>query len=343
MVACFGTGAEMTNRSEQITEFLAQSDWNNAARTSLAGDASTRRYERLINPDGKPAVLMDAPPESDENIRLFIQIARHLSANGFSAPEIYADDAETGLILLEDLGDDLFTRVISADPRTETQLYQSACDVLVQLHQIESPPLTAFDPPLMAEQAGLVFTSYQEGITGHSMPDKLALFQSTLRAILTEHTQAPPVMILRDYHAENLLWLPDRKGVAQVGLLDFQDAVIGHPAYDLVSLLQDIRRTVSPETEAATIRHYIDETATDKHLFKAAYAVLGVQRNLRILGVFARLAAEFGKPHYVDLIPRVWDHVMRGLQHPALTQLADILLPALPKPTPENLQHLRQS
>lgn len=333
----------MTDRAKQISAFLAQSEWASATRAPLAGDASARRYERLVNPDGKPAVLMDAPPNSGENIQPFIQVARHLSSHGFSAPEIYNSDVETGLILLEDLGDDLFTRVISADPQSETRLYQSACDVLVGLHQIECPTLTAFDPALMAEQAGLVFTGYQQGITGQPMSDTLATFQSVLQSILTEHTQATPVMILRDYHAENLLWLPDRVGVAQVGLLDFQDAVIGHPAYDLASLLQDIRRTVTSETEIATIIHYIAQTGTNEQQFQTAYAVLGVQRNLRILGVFARLATDLGKPHYVDLIPRVWGHVVRGLQHPALTQLADILIPALPEPTSENLQHLRQT
>lgn len=341
MVADFGTSIAMTDRFEQITAFLAQTDWANATRTFLAGDASARRYERLTNPDGITAVLMDAPPESGEKIQPFVQISRHLSAHGFSAPEIYAEDAEAGLILLEDLGDDLFTRVISADPQSETQLYQAACDVLIRLHQIDCPPLTVFDPSLMTEQAGLVFPSYQQVITGQPMPDALASFQTVLKDILARYTQAKPVMILRDYHAENLLWLPDRIGVAQVGLLDFQDALIGHPAYDLVSLLQDIRCTVSPETETATIRHYITQTGTDEQPFKTAYAVLGVQRNLRILGVFARLATEYGKPHYVDLIPRVWDHVTRGLQHPALTPLADILIPALPSGTPENLQHLR--
>jgi N-acetylmuramate 1-kinase len=333
----------MTDRSKTIAAFLATTEWANATRQPLAGDASARRYERLINPDGTPAVLMDAPPESGEYILPFLDISRHLSAHGFSAPEIYANDTETGLILLEDLGDDLFTRVIAANPQSETRLYQSACDVLLKLHQTDCPPLTLFDPLLMAEQASLVFSSYQQGITGQPMPDTLATFKSVMKDLLDKHNDAKPVMILRDFHAENLLWLPDRNGIAQVGLLDFQDAVIGHPAYDLVSLLQDIRRTVSPETEIATIRHYIEQTGVDDVSFRNAYAVLGVQRNLRILGVFARLATEYGKPNYINLIPQVWDHVARGLRHPALAQLAEILIPALPEPTPENLQFLRLS
>ncbi len=332
----------MTDRAKIIAAFLAETGWGNAIRNPLAGDASARRYERLKNPDGTTAVLMDAPPESGENILPFVQISRHLSTHGFSAPKIYAENAVTGLILLEDLGDDLFTRVISANPQSETPLYQAACDVLLKLHQADCPPLTVFDPPLMAEQAGLVFTSYQQRITGQQMPETLTTFKSVIKDLLNEHSDAKPVMILRDYHAENLLWLPDRAGVARVGLLDFQDAVIGHPAYDLVSLLQDIRRTVSSEAETATIRHYIKQSGVNEASFKTAYAVLGVQRNLRILGVFARLATDYGKPHYINLIPRVWDHVARGLQHPALSQLADILIPVLPEATPENLQYLRQ-
>lgn len=331
----------MIDRSQTIAALLAKTDWAEATQTPLAGDASARRYERLVNSDRSTAVLMDAPPETGEKTLQFVQIAQHLSAHGFSAPKILAHDAKAGLILLEDLGDDLFTRVISANPRSENQLYQAACDVLIKLHQTDCPPLTVFDPPLMTEQASLVFTSYQQGITGQPMPDTVATFKSVMMDLLSPHSGTKSVMILRDYHAENLLWLPDRDGVARVGLLDFQDAVIGHPAYDLVSLLQDIRRTVSSETETATIRHYIKQTGVDEMSFKTAYTVLGVQRNLRILGVFARLATEYGKPHYVDLIPRVWDHVARGLQHPDLTQLADILIPALPEPTPENLQILR--
>ncbi|MBV1896359.1 MAG: phosphotransferase [Rhodobacteraceae bacterium] len=332
----------MTDRTGIITAFLTETSWANATRTPLAGDASARRYERLKSSDGTTAVLMDAPPNTGEDTRPFIQISRYLSAHGFSAPKIYAENPVAGLVLLEDLGDDLFARVISASPRSETRLYQAACDVLLKLHQIPPPTLTVFDPTLMAEQAGLVFTSYQQGITGQPMPDTLAAFKSVLTDLLSKHSDTKHVMILRDYHAENLLWLPDRDGIARVGLLDFQDAVIGHPAYDLASLLQDIRRTVSPETESATIRHYLEQSGADEETFKAAYTLLGVQRNLRILGVFARLATDYGKPHYVDLIPGVWTHVMRGLQHPNLTQLAEILIPTLPKPSPENLQTLRQ-
>jgi len=151
------------------------------------------------------------------------------------------------------------------------------------------------------------------------------------------------VVIQRDFHAENMIWLPDRTGVQRVGLLDFQTAMLGHPAYDLVSMLQDVRRNVRPGTEMRMVNRYIAATGQNDHDFRTAYALLGVQRNLRILGVFARLATEYGKPQYVDLIPAAWAHLMRGLEHPALVTVADLLRGALPQPTPENLDRLRQT
>ena len=149
-------------------------------------------------------------------------------------------------------------------------------------------------------------------------------------------------MILRDYHAENLIWLPGRKGIARVGLLDFQDAMTGHRAYDLVSLLQDVRRDVPAGIETRMLARYIDGSGTNDHAFRTAYAVLGAQRNLRILGVFARLATDYGKPRYVDLIPRVWAHLVRDLDHPALAPVAQMLVDTLPAPSPETLQRLRR-
>ena len=150
----------------------------------------------------------------------------------------------------------------------------------------------------------------------------------------------PAVTVLRDYHAENLIWLPEREGARRAGLLDFQDAWIGHRAYDLVSLLQDARRDVSEETAAACMRHYLDGSGLDAERFEAACAVLGAQRNLRILGVFARLAVTRGNPRYIDLVPRVWHHLERDLAHPALAEVRRIL-DVLPAPTPSVLERLR--
>jgi len=332
----------MTDRASLADRFLAATSWAQAARAPLAGDASNRRYERLTDPaSGATAVLMDAPPDKGEDVRPFVAVARFLRDRGLSAPAIYAADPESGFLLLEDLGDALFARVLAADPAPERQLYEAATHVLIALHEAAPLDLPAYDPPLMAELAGLAFAKYRAGILGDDGGAALARFLPRFEDILRATTGGRRVVILRDYHAENLIWLPERSGPARVGLLDFQDAMLGHPAYDLVSLLQDIRRDVPAGIEIAMTDLYISATGSDDHAFRTAYAVLGAQRNLRILGVFARLATDYGKPHYVDMIPAVWAHLLRDLEHPALAPVAGLLLDALPPPTLEALDKLR--
>ena len=336
-------GIDMMNDRAQLADlFLAQTAWAHAQRAPLAGDASNRRYERLTDPETlATAVLMDAPPDKGEDVRPFVRIAHHLREQGLSAPEILNQDPEHGFLLLEDLGDALFARVVLQQPDLETTLYQRATDVLVALHQAPLPDLERYGPRLMAEMAGLAFAKYRTGIQGEADPMLQARFENRFEDILRLNIKGDMVLVQRDYHAENLLWLPDRDGVAQVGLLDFQDARAGHCAYDLVSLLQDARRDVPPGIEMRMIERYIAASGVDEHGFRTAYTILGVQRNLRILGVFARLSLENGKPHYIDLIPRVWDHFIRGLDHPALAPVADMLRESLPTPTTETLDRLR--
>lgn len=332
----------MTDRTTLADMFLAKTSWAHARRTPLAGDASARKYERLIDPNtGQTAVLMDAPTDKGEDIRPFIRITEYLRNLGLSAPEIIAQDTRHGFLLLEDLGDALFARVLKTSPDLEQQLYETATDVLVSLHQASPPQLDPYSPAVMADLANLALSKYARGITGQSDIGLEGKFIRLFGDILQQTTQTSPVLIQRDYHAENLLWLPDRPGLARVGLLDFQDAMSGHPAYDLVSLLQDARRDVSPEIEQAMITRYIDKSGCDDAAFRTAYAVLGAQRNLRIIGVFARLGTEHDKPHYVDLIPRVWTLLMRDLVHSALAPVADLILPALPKPGADNLKKLK--
>lgn len=332
----------MTNRADLIQAFLTRTPWSGARRQPLAGDASNRRYERLTDPDtGRTVVLMDAPPDKGEDVRPFVKVARYLHSIGLSAPEILAEDAEHGFLLLEDFGDDLFARVLERAPEKERELYDAATDVLVHLHAAPLPALDSYDPSLMTELSALAFTKYAEGILGTHDADARARFEHRFADILHQETSGTRVVTLRDYHAENLIWLPDRDGVRRVGLLDFQCAMLCHPAYDLVSLLQDVRRAVPAGVEMQMIQRYIAATGVDDHDFRTAYSVLGVQRNLRILGVFARLAMDYGKPHYIDLIPATWAHLMRDLEHPALVSLADLLRLALPEPTQENLARLR--
>jgi N-acetylmuramate 1-kinase len=330
----------MTDRSILADEFIARTDWSGSIRKPLAGDASNRRYERL-HLQGQSAVLMDAPREKGEDIGPFVHIARFLCDLGLSAPRILAEDPVHGFLLLEDLGDDLFARVIPRDPALEYPLYEAATDALIHLHRTPPPQgLAAYDPVVMLEMAALAWKWYLAGAMPANDASEQA-FRAAFGPVLRDYANEASVLIQRDYHAENLIWLPERTGAARVGLLDFQDAMAGHPAYDLVSVLQDARRDVPPEVEAAMIARYVGATGKDEESFRAAYAVLGVQRNLRILGVFGRLCIMGGKPHYIDLIPRVWGLLLRDLEHPALSPVADLIRDALPAPSDDILKGLK--
>ncbi len=332
----------MSDRDADLRSFLDGTPWADAEPSFLAGDASNRKYLRLTRAaTGETAVVMDAPPGKGEDTRPFIRVARYLTGVGLSAPKILAADEGSGFLILEDLSDALFARVIPDTPEREILLYSTATDLLAQLHQ-HAPPaeLEPYSPEMMADMAVLAFDWYLTGATGKNSPAR-ADFHSAVRTALDLHASQTDVLIQRDYHAENLLWLPDRTGVARVGLLDFQDAMLGHRAYDLVSLLQDARRDVTPLIETTMIERYVTSTRADPKQFGTAYQCLGAQRNLRILGVFARLCIRDGKAHYVDLIPRVWDHLQRDLDHPALADVARIARASLPQPAPETLKKLK--
>ncbi len=328
-------------RGQRRAALLSRAGWSAARAEALAGDASARRYERLHHPEsGATAVLMDAPVQAGEDVRPFARIARHLHGLGLSAPQVLAEDAPGGYLLLEDLGDALFARLLEAHPVQERALYTAATDLLVALHRAPLPPgIAEYDPPLMGELAALALDWYAPDPVPHAEREA---FVRQIAQLCAEHTARRDVLILRDYHAENLIWLPGRAGVARVGLLDFQDAMAGHPAYDLVSLLQDARRDVAAGTEAEMLAHYAAVTGIDRAGFATAYAVLGMQRNLRILGVFARLCLRDGKPRYLDYLPRVWAYLRRDLAHPALAPLRARIDALLPAPDPALLQELRR-
>ncbi|MDO5756443.1 MAG: phosphotransferase [Rhodobacterales bacterium] len=327
----------MTDRMALALDFLAGTDWAGAETAPLAGDASNRRYMRVRQGEGA-AVLMDAPTARGEDVRPFVAIADYLSSQGLSAPRILAKDVDRGFLLLEDLGDDLFARIIPKHPGLEDELYATAIDVLVELHRAEPPAgLASYGTELMAEMAALALDWY----AGGAEPGLRAEFAAAIARALDAHAACHDVLIQRDYHAENLLWLPGRSGAARVGLLDFQDALLGHRAYDLVSLLQDARRDVPHSIAVQMIARYVDAAGQDGAEFDAAYHVLGAQRNLRILGVFGRLCLRDGKAHYITLIPRVWAHLMRDLDHPAMAEAAPLIRGALPLPTPAFLEDLK--
>jgi N-acetylmuramate 1-kinase len=328
----------MTDRATLSRAFLISVGWGSADRRFLAGDASDRSYDRLTK-GAETAVLMDAPPGKGDDPATFMAIAAHLAGLGLSPPRILADDLQNGFLLLEDLGDALFARLVAQDPAREAPLYTAATDVLVQIQRHPAPAgLPNLSAQEWAKAAEFALDWYAFAITGQT-PDGNQ-FRHALADLLALYADGPRVMILRDYHAENLLWLPDRAGVARVGLLDFQLAQMGQPGYDLVSLVQDARRDVSAQTEDAMIRRFVDATGGDMARFATGYAVLGAQRALRILGVFARLCLKSGKPGYLPLMPRVWDQLQRNLAHPALAPLARICHDTLPDPTPEALARI---
>jgi len=328
----------MTDRAAGADRFLAGAGWGAATRHHLAGDASDRRYLRLHLAD-RTAVLMDSPPGGADNVLAFVTMARHLRGLGLSAPKVLAKDLADGFLLLEDLGDGLLARLLATNPDREAALYAPAVDVLHHLQSVPVPlDLPDLSPADWAQAAGLAVDCYAFAAT-FCRPDPEPLL-AALAAALAAHADGPRVLILRDFHAENLLWLPERTGLARVGLLDFQLGQMGQSGYDLVSLLQDARRDVTTATESAMIARFVAATGADARTFAAQYAVLGTQRALRILGVFARLCLTAGKPGYLRLIARVWGQLQRNLLHRALTDVRAECARLLPEPTPEILKRI---
>ncbi|EYD74175.1 putative phosphotransferase [Rubellimicrobium mesophilum DSM 19309] len=306
--------------------FVAASPAAGWARVPLAGDASGRRYERLRAPDGRTAILMDARAEPASLVP-FLRIGAHLRALGLRAPEVLAEGE--GLLLLEDLGPTHMAAWLSDHPGEAPLLYGGAIDVLVRLQPAPPPEgLVALTPTRAAGMIAPLFEHYAPGTD----PRLAAELAGRLREALETHAPEATVLSLRDYHAENLVWRPEREGTDRLGLLDFQDAVLAPPEYDLTSLLRDARRDTDAELRAAMTRRFADLTGRSEGRVAAATAVLGLQRNLRILGIFARLARERGKPGYLALLPRVWAHIQGDLAHPALRRLEPSVRAAVPPP-----------
>jgi aminoglycoside/choline kinase family phosphotransferase len=325
------------SRAAETEAFLAAAGWEGAIRSALAGDASARRYERLRR-DGESAVLMDMPPESGLVPGPWLTVTEWLRAAGFSAPSVLAADPARGLVLIEDLGDDLFARLCAAAPERAGGLYAVAVDLLADLQALPPPAADGWAPPpydmaLMLREARLVPEWYLPAATGRPTPADLAAEYEGLAADAFEPAlEGPRVAVLRDYHAENLIWLPQRAGPARVGLLDYQDMLVGHPAYDLVSLLADARRDTGAELRTAMLARYLGRTGADPAGFGRAAHALSAQRNLKILGLFTRLWRRDGKPRYLAHLPRVWEHLARDLTHPALAPLRGWVARHVPAP-----------
>ena len=341
-------------RTGEIDTFLAANGWSGARRTPIVGDASTRRYIRLQQA-GRKAILMDQPQNAEApaapagatpderralgynavarlagaDVARFVAAANYLRACDLSAPEIYAADPGSGFAIIEDLGDALYSDVANAG--NELELYKSAAEVLATLHSQSAPrqlppdkELHPYDETALLAEIDLLSDWFMPAALGRAatkdeVVEHRALWQAVLRQVLTE----PAVFVHRDYHAQNLLWMPERSGLARVGLIDFQDAVAGSNAYDLISLVEDARRDVAPEIAEATTRHYLammraQGAMIDEGAYRSQMAVMAAQRNAKIAGIFARLFKRDGKPRYLGYLPRVWGYLNRDLEDPAL-------------------------
>lgn len=321
----------MSDLPKGIHAFLAKAGWEGAIIEPIPGDASFRRYFRIRRTDGyepATAMLMHAPPP-EEDPSEFLRVGEWLRKHGMRAPETYATDAALGWVLIEDFGNDRMRDWLDAHPEAETQAYERAIDALVELHKRPPGPFSLYDLPTYQREAGLLTEWYclAKGLD----VDKagyVAAWDEALAPVIER--QSRPVTVLRDYHAENIMLLGDPATKAPQGLIDYQDALVGHPAYDLVSLLQDARRDVSPDLEAKMLARYAEHAHCDEG-FLADYARLGAQRNAKIVGIFTRLYRRDGKPRYLAMIPRVWAAMERDLKHPSLEPVANWFAQNIPE------------
>jgi len=327
-------GCHMAEREARIAGFLAAAGWGDARRDALAGDASFRRYHRLSR-DGATAMLMDAPPPQ-EDVRPFLAIARRLQSLGLSAPRILAEDVASGLLLLEDFGDDTYTRLL-AKGEDERALYALAVDVLIALHRAFVPAagtaLSPYDDARLLTEAALLTDWYLPAITGQPTPPAWREdYLDRWRGLFPIARAIPDSLVLRDYHVDNLMRLSGRAGIGACGLLDFQDAVLGPLTYDLVSLLEDARRDIAPDLVAAMRARYLAAfPALDRAAFSASFAVLGAQRHCKVIGIFTRLDRRDHKPRYLVHIERLWRLLAADFQHPVLAPIEDWLDRHIPR------------
>jgi len=347
----FGAFAPRLERLQTARSLMQRTGWADAARLPMQGDASTRIYERLVKPGGQTAILMISPPRPDgppvrrgkpysaiaklaESVHAFVAVDRGLRALGFSAPKIYGEDLEGGLLILEDLG----SAPVVDENGPIPERYGEATRLLARLHGTRLPPvlpvtegrehaLPPYDLEALLVEAELLADWYVPHIggtnlSGSARAEFLSLWSEALWEVLT----GPATWTLRDYHSPNLIWLSDREGIRRVGLIDFQDAVLGPPAYDVVSLLQDARVAVPAELELKLVSLYARERKAadadfDVSAFARAYAILGAHRATKVLGIFARLDKRDGKPQYLRHLPRIETYLARNLAHPALARL----------------------
>jgi tRNA threonylcarbamoyl adenosine modification protein YjeE len=358
----YGKASAQVARLKALRQFLAEAAYAEAKRQRMPGDASTRSYARLIRDDGA-VILMNSPRRPDgpavydgksysaavhlaEDVKPFVAIANGLREHGFSAPVIHHADLDAGFLVTEDFGSAGF--VEGEPPRPIAERYEAATDMLAALHREALPeilPLApqnsyvmpTFDTDALLIEVGLMLEWY--------LPDRGAKLTDSMRAefvmmwrdLLSKPASAPTTWVLRDFHSPNLIWLGERPGTAGVGVIDFQDAVLGPAAYDLVSLLQDARVDVPEQLELALLTRYIkarraSDSTFDPAGFAELYAIMSAQRNTRLLGTFARLNRRDGKPHYLRHQPRIWTYLSRSLAHPVLLRAREWYSANVPPP-----------
>ena len=311
-------------RKSIVSQWLSTTSWGDWQRITMTGDASKRRYERLLDQNGKSVILMDAPPETCGSQERFVDIAVHLKSLNLLAPEILEWDDKKGLLILSDLGRHDFAQHLCTTPKDETKLYNAAVSVLRSLQSTPPPNgLTVMTPDIGVKMIGVAF---EWAATDHSI-DLITEITTRLRGLLHDVDPNPRILSLRDFHAENLIWRSTDHDNSRIGLLDFQDAFITHSTYDLASLLRDARRDVNPELLTPLLTQLAGESGNLED-FRRAFHVMAVQRNLRILGIFHRLARQDGKTKYLSLIPRVWAHLQNDLATPDLIKLGHLVTKA---------------
>lgn len=321
------TDAPALSREDAIRRFLAEAGWGGAVRDPIPGDASFRRYERLLLGDRR-AILMDAPPER-ENTFSFVNAQRYFQHAGCRVPHVISDASGEGLLLLEDLGDDSVSLRLKTEPGQEAAIYADAVAVLAHmakqgLSRIESSgsSFAPYDEALLKQEVMLLAQwLLPEILSVGTAVEAVEAYAEVWNTLLLEAELTPQVVTHRDYHADNLFLISGQEGMDRIGLLDFQDAVLGRAAYDLVSLLEDARRDVSPQVVSACLADFIRHTGMQENSLRREYAFYGAQRNAKILGIFTRLYRRDGKPRYLGMIPRVWRLFDQNLKHPALAPL----------------------
>lgn len=331
---------DASDRSAALKAFLRRNRLGSARVEPLPGDASARRYLRLF-PEGRPSlIVMDSPPEAGMPLGQFLRAGACLAEAGLSVPAVHDADEEAGFLLLEDFGDRLLSRLLETDAAEAEAAYLVAVEAIARLQARGDG--RALPGRSSAERAAMALPALEVYAAAVSplAPTLRDAFVDCLERPLAAHAPEIGVVVHRDCHADNLIWLPGRTGPARIGWLDFQDAERGHPAFDPVSLLCDVRRDLPEALVAGCRARFLTETGMAQDELAAAWATLGAQRNLRILGVFTRLARERGKRQYLRFLPRLWRQLRAHLEHPALGELRSFVADHVPAPTPAVIERL---